>query len=180
MKYGINKKKAWGKVVSSCYKTRLENIITCFFVSNTFIYVHRLRYQEALMKELLSKERYYYKIHTSLMKSSAPNLKTPPIWLTPFPSFLQENLDPFLLLWFLDPFLLLSTPIHKEGVHTMAMFGLRASRLRKFCNICFSEKIGLFHKRGHPLSTYAKFSEKLTFLTPDTHTYVCVSGGKKC
>ena len=35
--------------------------------------------------------------------------------------------------------------------------------------------------RGHPLSTYAKLSEKLTFLPPppppDTHTYVCVSGG---
>ena len=28
---------------------------------------------------------------------------------------------------------------------------------------------------GHSFSTYAKFSEKLTFLTP-----VCVSGGKKC
>ena len=26
----------------------------------------------------------------------------------------------------------------------------------------------------------AKISEKQTFLTPDTHTYVCVSGGKKC
>ena len=25
--------------------------------------------------------------------------------------------------------------------------------------------------KDHPLSTYAKFSEKLTFLTPDTHTY---------
>ena len=43
---------------------------------------------------------------------------------------------------------------------------------------------------GHPFSTYTKFSEKLTFLTPwcahicvhvpDTHIYVCVSGGKKC
>ena len=28
--------------------------------------------------------------------------------------------------------------------------------------------------------TYAKFSGKLTFLTPDMHMYVCVSGGKKC
>ena len=26
----------------------------------------------------------------------------------------------------------------------------------------------------------AKFSKKRTFLTPDTHTYMCVSGGKKC
>ena len=26
----------------------------------------------------------------------------------------------------------------------------------------------------------AKFHEKQTFLTPDTHTYVCVSGSKKC
>ena len=26
----------------------------------------------------------------------------------------------------------------------------------------------------------AKISEKQTFLPPDTYTYVCVSGGKKC
>ena len=31
----------------------------------------------------------------------------------------------------------------------------------------------------HSFSTYAKFSEKL-FLPPDSHTYVFVSGGKKC
>ena len=31
----------------------------------------------------------------------------------------------------------------------------------------------------HPFSTYAKFSEKLRFLPPDTYTNVCVSGGKK-
>ena len=31
----------------------------------------------------------------------------------------------------------------------------------------------------HSFSKYAKFSEKLTFLTPDTHIYVCISGGKK-
>ena len=34
--------------------------------------------------------------------------------------------------------------------------------------------------RGHPFSTYVRVSIKLTFLPPDTHTYVCVSGGKKC
>ena len=36
---------------------------------------------------------------------------------------------------------------------------------------------GLFKK-----TKQAKFSEKRTFLapSPDTHTYVCVSGGKKC
>ena len=28
-------------------------------------------------------------------------------------------------------------------------------------------------------STYAKFPEKLKFITPDMHTYVCVSGIKK-
>ena len=33
---------------------------------------------------------------------------------------------------------------------------------------------------GHSFSTYAKFSEKLKFLTHDMHTYVCVSGGQKC
>ena len=39
--------------------------------------------------------------------------------------------------------------------------------------------IGVMHI-GHPFSTHAKFSEKLIFLNPDTHAYVCVSGGKKC
>ena len=34
--------------------------------------------------------------------------------------------------------------------------------------------------RGHPFSTYAKFTEKLTFIPPDIQTSVCVSGGKKC
>ena len=34
--------------------------------------------------------------------------------------------------------------------------------------------------RDHPVSTYAKFSEKLTYLPSDTHIYVCVSGGQKC
>ena len=32
----------------------------------------------------------------------------------------------------------------------------------------------------HSFSTYVKFSEKLTFLPPDTNTYMPVSGGKKC
>ena len=31
---------------------------------------------------------------------------------------------------------------------------------------------------SHPLITYAKLSEKLTFLIRDMHTYVCVSGGR--
>ena len=37
--------------------------------------------------------------------------------------------------------------------------------------------------RDHLFSTFAKFPEKLMPLSlpsPDTHTYVCVSGGKKC
>ena len=34
--------------------------------------------------------------------------------------------------------------------------------------------------RCHSFSMHAKFSKKLTFLTPDTHTYVCIPGGKKC
>ena len=32
----------------------------------------------------------------------------------------------------------------------------------------------------HSFSTYAKFFKKLTFLSPDKHTYLCPSGGKKC
>ena len=31
---------------------------------------------------------------------------------------------------------------------------------------------------GSFISAYAKFSEKLTFLPSDTHTYVRISGGK--
>ena len=34
--------------------------------------------------------------------------------------------------------------------------------------------------RDYSFSTYAKFSEKLHFLPPDMHMYMCVSGGKKC
>ena len=37
-----------------------------------------------------------------------------------------------------------------------------------------------FNIRTHSFNTYTKFSEKLAFLPPDTHTYVCVSRGKKC
>ena len=33
---------------------------------------------------------------------------------------------------------------------------------------------------GNKETKQAKFSVKQTFLTPHTHTYVCVSGGKKC
>ena len=32
----------------------------------------------------------------------------------------------------------------------------------------------------HSFNTYLKISEKLTLLPPDTHTFVFVSGGKKC
>ena len=34
--------------------------------------------------------------------------------------------------------------------------------------------------RDHSLSKYTKRPEKLTFLTPDMLTYVCVAGNKKC
>ena len=33
---------------------------------------------------------------------------------------------------------------------------------------------------GHSFSAYAKCSVQLTFLTPDTHTYMCLSGDKNC
>ena len=46
---------------------------------------------------------------------------------------------------------------------------------------------GRISKRCFKKTKHVKFSEKRTFLTlwyahvrPDTHTYVCVSGGKKC
>ena len=41
-----------------------------------------------------------------------------------------------------------------------------------FFGVCFL----IYFKKARP----AKISEKQTFLTPDTQTYVCVSGVKKC
>ena len=40
------------------------------------------------------------------------------------------------------------------------------------------QSVVLFKKR-YSFSSYENFSEKLTFFTPDTRTYLCVSGGKK-
>ena len=54
---------------------------------------------------------------------------------------------------------------------------------RKF-NPCTFESTPRTHycviTKDHSSSRYAKLSEKLTFVTSDTHTYVCVSGSKKC
>ena len=36
-----------------------------------------------------------------------------------------------------------------------------------------------FDDRDHSFKTCSEFSEKLTFLTPNTHTYVCVSGSSE-
>ena len=47
---------------------------------------------------------------------------------------------------------------------------------------CISSVIrqkGESQKRCFKKAKHAKFSEKRTFLPPDTHTYLCVSGGKK-
>ena len=41
-----------------------------------------------------------------------------------------------------------------------------------------NSEFGHFLRSGS-FRTYAKFSEKLTFLPPDTHKYVCVSEGMK-
>ena len=50
-------------------------------------------------------------------------------------------------------------------------------------NINLVQKIEFIRKIYHSddyFSAFTKFYKKLTFLTPDTQTYVCVSGGKKC
>ena len=39
--------------------------------------------------------------------------------------------------------------------------------------------MGEYQNGCYKKTKHAKFSEKRTFLPPDTHTYVCVSGGKK-
>lgn len=67
------------------------------------------------MKYLISKEYYYYKIHTSLVKSSVyptTSIGYPPplpIWFTP--TFLQENLEspPYY------NFFKISTPLMNKG-----------------------------------------------------------------
>ena len=49
------------------------------------------------------------------------------------------------------------------------------------CRIIYSTFTTNLHVlRGHSFSTYAKFSEKPTFLHSDTYMYVRVSGSKKC
>ena len=53
------------------------------------------------MKDLQSKEHYFYKINTLLMKSSAylPFYRQP-LPCMDYPPSLEENLDPPYLLWF--------------------------------------------------------------------------------
>ena len=40
--------------------------------------------------------------------------------------------------------------------------------------------MGESENRGNKKIKLAKYSENQTFLTSDSHTYVCESGGKKC
>ena len=49
---------------------------------------------------------------------------------------------------------------------------------QSICDYIFSQMTSVF--KDHSFSMYAKFSRKLTFLTPDTQTSVCLSEGKKC
>ena len=58
------------------------------------------------------------------------------------------------------------------------LLGLLAATFLELRHLVAINSIVIVGKlRGHLLSTYAKFSEKLTFLTLDTHTYVCLSRG---
>ena len=49
------------------------------------------------LKDLLSKEHYCHKIHASFTKNRASSFHGqptyPPMWITPLPPFLKENLD---------------------------------------------------------------------------------------
>ena len=51
--------------------------------------------------------------------------------------------------------------------------------LAKICNSSLISQKGESQNGCYKQIKHAKFSEKLTFLPPDTHTYVCVSRGKK-
>ena len=47
-------------------------------------------------------------------------------------------------------------------------------------SIALLKTFEILETSDHLFSEYVKFSEKVTFLTHYTPTYVCVSGGKKC
>ena len=71
---------------------------------------------------------------------------------------------PFLLTFFYQLSL-------QEGI-----FGTAASLSPEFIS---NMAKGRTQNGGNKNTKHAKFSEKRTFLPPDTHTYVCVSEGKK-
>ena len=51
-------------------------------------------------------------------------------------------------------------------------------------DVCFKKRLQEYNTESQDKcfkkTNHAKFSEEQIFLPPDTHTYVCVSGGKKC
>lgn len=53
-------------------------------------------------------------------------------------------------------------------------------RVSQVVNAIFLRFSSRFCIKGHSFSMHEKFSEKLTFTTPDTRVYVCVSESKKC
>ena len=65
---------------------------------------------------------------------------------------------------------------------------IRRRQLFAYCHVpnCKWVKSSVIMQKGESQNEcfkkakHAKISEKKTFLTSDTHTYVCVSGGKKC
>ena len=59
---------------------------------------------------------------------------------------------------------------HKEADDKVLFHLNHVVKIRKFTIVV----------RDYSFSTYARFSKKLPFPTPDTHRYLCVSGGKKC
>ena len=71
---------------------------------------------------------------------------------------------------------------NKDFVYQRIKFGNQLLLRFIFIYVIFSYFFSIFSngRRGHPLSTYAKFPEKLILLPPNTHTYVCVSGAWKC
>ena len=68
----------------------------------------------------------------------------------------------------------------KENFSVWNVTKIARLKFAKFyqCTIVGNKAEGRISKTGNKKTKHVKFSEKRSFHTPDTHTYICVSGGK--